>query len=194
MRAYERLNQRLVAAWPRRRRSCSFGRHDQLPATAALEPHRDADGEGVDLETRAHGHYSAASSKGFGSGRSGRLLVRQLRDKTANPRSMQRDGDAVGRHLDPLDQQPQDARLLGRVELIPDRIESAERLDHFALVDQWVLGRTVLPARCGDGPRDELGRREQPTHLPEDQSLHLAGSNRAHRAGVIALRLAPTQM
>jgi hypothetical protein len=33
---------------------------------------------------------------------------------------MQRDGDAVGRDVNPLNQQPQDARLLGRVELVPD--------------------------------------------------------------------------
>jgi hypothetical protein len=37
---------------------------------------------------------------------------------------MQRDGDTVGRQVDPLDQQPQNASLLGRGELIPDRIES----------------------------------------------------------------------
>ena len=56
------------------------------------------------------------------------LLVRELRDEAANPGGVQRDGDAVGRNVDPLDQQPQDSRLLGRVELIPDRLEGAERL------------------------------------------------------------------
>jgi hypothetical protein len=39
---------------------------------------------------------------------------------------MQRDGDTVGRDVDPLDQQPQYARLLGRVEFVPHRLESAE--------------------------------------------------------------------
>jgi hypothetical protein len=38
--------------------------HDQLPATATLQPDRDADGQGMDLETQAFGHYSAASAKG----------------------------------------------------------------------------------------------------------------------------------
>ena len=47
---------------------------------------------------------------------------------------MQRDGDAVGRDLDPLDQQSQDARLLGRVELVPDRLERAEGFDDIALL------------------------------------------------------------
>jgi hypothetical protein len=42
---------------------------------------------------------------------------------------MQRDGDAVGRDVDPFDQQPEDARLFDRVELVPDRLESAQRLD-----------------------------------------------------------------
>ena len=52
---------------------------------------------------------------------------------------MQRDGDAVGRDVDALDQQPQDARLLGRVELVPYRLERAERLDDLALPDNRFL-------------------------------------------------------
>jgi ATP-dependent Clp protease protease subunit len=39
-------------------------------------------------------------------------LVRPLRDKAANPGSMQRDGDAVGRDVDPVDEQPQNAMLV----------------------------------------------------------------------------------
>ena len=99
---------------------------------------------------------------------------------------MQRDGDAVGRDVDPLDQEPQDARLLGRVELVPDRLERAERLDDLALLELGVLSRAVLPAHRGDGPRDQLGRREQPPDLPEHEALDLAGGDRAHRAGVVA--------
>ena len=49
-----------------------------------------------------------------------------------------------------------------------------------------VLSRAVLPAHCGDHPRNQLGGREQPSDLPEHQSLHLAGADRAHRAGVVA--------
>jgi Domain of unknown function (DUF6378) len=51
VRADERLHQCVVAAWLRCRHGCSLGRHDQLPATAALQAHRDADGQSVDLET-----------------------------------------------------------------------------------------------------------------------------------------------
>ena len=49
-------------------------------------------------------------------------------------RRQQRDGDAVGSDVDPLDQQPQDARLLGRVELVPHRLERAEGVDHVPLL------------------------------------------------------------
>jgi hypothetical protein len=37
-------------------------RHDQLPAAPALEPDRDADGQSVDLEAHAPGHYSTTSN------------------------------------------------------------------------------------------------------------------------------------
>jgi hypothetical protein len=50
----------LICARLRRRRGRPVGRHDQLPAAAALRPDRDADGQGVEFESRAPG----ASSKG----------------------------------------------------------------------------------------------------------------------------------
>jgi hypothetical protein len=52
MRADKRLDQCVVASRFRCRRS-SFWCHDQLSAAPALQPHRDADGQSVDLETRA---------------------------------------------------------------------------------------------------------------------------------------------
>ena len=82
--------------------------------------------------------------QGFGRGQSGSLLVRQLRDEAANPGGMQRDGDAVGRDVDPLDQQPQDACLLGRVELVPDRLQRSEGFDDIALLELRVLCCAVL--------------------------------------------------
>jgi hypothetical protein len=112
-------------------------RHDQLPAAPALEPDRDADGQSVDLEAHAPGHY---------------LLVRQLRDEAADSGGVQRHGDAVGRHIDPLDQEPEDARLLGRVELFRDRLERAQRLDDLAFLRHKVISRAVLSAHRGDGP------------------------------------------
>jgi hypothetical protein len=37
---------------------------DQLAATAALQLDRDTDGQGIELVSRALGHYSAASNTG----------------------------------------------------------------------------------------------------------------------------------
>lgn len=42
-----------------------------------------------------------------------------------NPGGMQRDGDAVPRDVAPLDQEPEELSLLGRVEFAPDRLKSA---------------------------------------------------------------------
>jgi hypothetical protein len=64
---------------------------------------------------------------------------------------------AVGRDVDPLDQKPQDARLLGRVELVPDRLESAEGLDHLALLDGCFLCRSPVALHRGDRPREQFG-------------------------------------
>ena len=71
---------------------------------------------------------------------------------------MQRDGDAVRPHVYTLDQQPEDPRLLGRVELVPDWLED---LDDFLFAKKRVLSRADLPAQRGDGPGDQLGRRDQ---------------------------------
>jgi hypothetical protein len=70
---------------------------------------------------------------------------------------MQGHGDPIRRDVDPLDQQPEDLRLLGRVELVPNRLERAQRLDHLTFFELRVLGGAVLPAHRGDGARDHLG-------------------------------------
>ena len=71
-------------------------------------------------------------------------MVGQLRDEAANPGGMQRDGDSVGRNVDPLDQQSHDACLLGRVELVPNRLERAQGLNDIALLELGVLSCAVL--------------------------------------------------
>jgi DNA-binding transcriptional MerR regulator len=53
----------------------------------------------------------------------------------------------------------------------PHRLEGAERLDHSALVDQEVLGRTVLLPHRGDRLRDQLGRCQQPPDMERRQLL-----------------------
>ena len=112
---HQRLDQRLVAARLPRGHS-PFRRHDQLRATPALQPHRDADGQNVDLDTRARPSLGSLQ-QGFGAAGAEPSLVRQFRDEAPDSGGMQRQGDAVGSDIDPLDQQPQDPRLLSGVEL-----------------------------------------------------------------------------
>ena len=76
--------------------------------------------------------------------------------------------------------------MLGRVELVPDRIERAQGFNRVVLVEDCVFGRAILPAHRGDGPRDELGRCQQPPDLPQHEALDLAGGDRAYWAGVVA--------
>jgi hypothetical protein len=73
------------------------------------------------------------------------LVARQFSDEAANSGCVQRDGDAVGRDFDALDQEPQDARLLGRVELIPDRLKRAEGLYDLEFLKLDATSRTVRP-------------------------------------------------
>ena len=50
---------------------------------------------------------------------------------------------------------------LGRVELVPHRLERAGGLDHVAFLKLGVLSCAVVTTQRGDGPRDQLGRCEQ---------------------------------
>jgi len=71
---------------------------------------------------------------------------------------MQRDGDTVGCDVDALNQQPEDPRLLGRVELLPHRLERTVTFDDVALLGDGILSRTVLVTHRGDRARHHLGR------------------------------------
>jgi hypothetical protein len=73
----------------------------------------------------ALGHYSTAFSRGSDAARARASWSASSATRLRISRSMQRDGDAVGCDVDPLDQQPQDPRLLGRVQLVPDRLQRA---------------------------------------------------------------------
>jgi hypothetical protein len=106
-----------------------------------------------------------------------------------NPGGMQGDEETVGRDVDPLDQEPQDTRLLGRVEFVPNRLERAERVDHLALFQHGMIRPTILPAHRGDGPRDQLGGCEQPPDLADHEALHLARRDRAHPPAICRRRM-----
>jgi hypothetical protein len=104
---------------------------------------------------------------------------------------MQRDGDTVGRDVDPLDQEPQDARLLGRVQLVPHRLEGAEGLDDIALLELGVLSRAVLPLLVrATSSGDASSRRTCPSTKPSTSAAAI------ERTGQVSwpLRLAPRQM
>jgi hypothetical protein len=71
-------------------------------------------------------------------------------------------------HVDPLDQQLHDPRLLGREQLIPQRVELRQRLARFVLGDVVLLG-------AGGAPRadDDLLLPEDTTQLVDDRRLDL---------------------
>ena len=59
----------------------------------------------------------------------------QFLDQRLQPFGSQPHLHAIGREVDPLDQQPDDPRLLGREQLIPHRREVGDGLDDVALRD-----------------------------------------------------------
>ena len=63
------------------------------------------------------------------------------------------------RHIDPLDQQLDDARLLGREQLVPQRIEADQRLADLRLGDAAVLLRCAARqvATTTSGVRSSAG-------------------------------------
>ena len=61
-------------------------------------------------------------------------------------------------HIDPLDQQLHDPRLLGREQLVPQRIELEQRLPRLVLGDVVLLGPRCAPvptmiSGCRNTPR-----------------------------------------
>ena len=86
-----------------------------------------------------------------------------------------------GAQVDPLDQQPDDPRLLGREELVPQRREVGDGLDDLA------LRHLKLVLRRRPCPRDDLGRAQQVPHLRDDRLLDLGRRHAAHGAFRVAL-------
>ena len=76
--------------------------------------------------------------------------------------------------VDPLDKQRYDARLLGREEFRPERVEVAERAAGVGFDEVAVLPPSGLPS-----PRDDLGLAEDGTQAVDDGRFDLA---RGHAA------------
>ena len=87
-------------------------------------------------------------------------------------------------HVDPLDEELDDPRLLGGEQLVPDRGEVGEQDRDLALGD-LVL---ALPLRRRPGPRDQLRCSQQLLHVVEHRALDIGGRHARHRAGVVAVR------
>ena len=87
------------------------------------------------------------------------------------------DFEAIDAEVDARDQQLDDARLLGREQLVPDRIQRIERLADVSLGQAVDLGSCCAPR--GD---DDLGRPKHAAQLVDDGCLDLGCRDMAHWA------------
>ena len=87
------------------------------------------------------------------------------------------DVQAVGGDVDPVDQQRDDARLLGGEELVPERIERLESVTDIGLDDVAVVRARRLP-----GAGHDFGLAEHGAELVDDGGLDLARRHAADRA------------
>src|SRR5262249_45169821 len=79
-----------------------------------------------------------------------------------------------GRDLHPLDQKPDDTRLLGRKQRIPQRFKAFQRLTCLVFRKVRHLG-----ARCNPRPGDDLRFAQQRAYLVDYCSLDLGGGDPA---------------
>jgi hypothetical protein len=91
------------------------------------------------------------------------------------------DLEAVDPDDDARYQQLKDARLLGRKQLVPQRIEPLQGLDDLTLID-----RLAVELRCPPDPHDDLGRAQHRANLVNDRRFNLARRHRPDRACVVA--------
>jgi hypothetical protein len=85
----------------------------------------------------------------------------------------------MGAHVDPLDQQLHDPRLLGREELVPARIELEQRLPRLGLGDV-----VALRPRRAPGSYDDLRLPEHGAELIDLRRLDRARRDPPDRAGL----------
>ena len=109
-------------------------------------------------------------------------LSRSSSTNDCSPSARRRTCMPSGDEIDPLDQQPDDARLLGREQLIPQRRELGDRLDDVALGN----GLVALPLRRRPCPGDDLGRAQQVPHLRNDRLFEFRRRHAPHRAFRVA--------
>src|SRR5690606_5782150 len=84
----------------------------------------------------------------------------------------------VASDLDALDQKLNDARLLGREQLVPKRVEPFESLPDLG------LGQSIdLRSRRPPGADDHLRGAKEAAQLVDHRALDLRGGHPRHRAG-----------
>jgi hypothetical protein len=108
--------------------------------------------------------------------------VPEILEEAGEPVRAQADLDAVLPNVHSLDDELDDARLLGREELLPERIEADQSLPDLAFRNTAVMLTSSPP-----GADDDLGRREELTHLRHHHGLNLPRRDAADRAGVAPL-------
>jgi hypothetical protein len=92
------------------------------------------------------------------------------------------DAEAVGRHLDPLDQQLDDSVLLGREQLVPQRLEGVEGIANRRLGNTSVRG-----PRCPPGGDNDLGLNEKAADLSHYRRLNVTSRDTTDRARIGAV-------
>jgi hypothetical protein len=79
-------------------------------------------------------------------------------------------------YIHPRDEQLDDPRLLGREQLVPQRVELQQRFPRLGLGDGVVLGPRRAP-----GAHDDLGLPEHAAQLVDDHRLDLRRGDAADR-------------
>ena len=148
--------------------SAPVRRHHQLPPAALPERQRDVDGDRLAVRRDRRPRHAAAL-----------LLPATSRTSPASPFGRSRTSTPSHPHVDPLDQQLHDPRLLGREQLVPQRVELQQRLPHLVLGDVVLLGPRRAPRAD-----DDLRLPEDAAQLVDDRRLDLRRRHPPDRAGI----------
>ncbi|MEG9883493.1 MAG: hypothetical protein V6Z86_02530 [Hyphomicrobiales bacterium] len=102
-------------------------------------------------------------------------------NQTRQPIDAEADIDAVAPNLDALDEELDDAGLLGREQLVPQRIQPFQGFPDLSLGQTIDLGSRRPP--CAD---DHLRGAKEAAQLVDHRALDLGGGHAPDRAGIVA--------
>lgn len=133
----------------------------------------------VHVTDQEHGDYSEGVGKRVKSKSAIQVSsFPKLRDDTGYALGAKADGDAAYIDVDALDQQLDDACLLGGKEFLPKSIELNQSVAHLGLADL-----VAVLARGRPGLHNHLWRAQQDAYLIDDCGLDFAGRQAPYRAG-----------